>query len=469
MRFIRTCGAAATLLLVTACSSTQVPTSELSALAQSPGPIGTFNTIVAEVLKAQNPPNLTALPGPVGVIATELQQTEADLSLSKNQWDADAINRSQCFTQEPNQSYSVFDSLLTSSSLEQFQIQLSQYFGALANDPIVRVAIAIRLQTQYDVLTLVNSKPPVDQKTLNAIIAFLLAPDFTAAPSPLLHGLLVRPSSGIPASVGGNSAPDTAVPTDFRTLLIGYERDYIAGKFVNRFGTALSSPGISGEGIPDAEITGIITVLFEALFDYLERTPIPADINWDPRTATQAPKPAKLWGVALGSSGGAAMPAAGAAPASAKPGGASASTPLPTALAVMKRPRPSATSPSPIPIFGTIRLIQTLQNDNPPACGITDSKAQAIKTLASYFGQRMVAWNGMAAEFLSTVNLGALFAGTSFAIGDNKTAVDIFKASVEVISRRTAEQVLFKIFYATPERDFGDLMEFFPPPAAPAS
>ena len=75
----------------------------------------------------------------------------------------------------------------------------------------------------------------------------------------------------------------------------------------------------------------------------------------------------------------------------------------------------------------------------------------------------------MAAEFLSTVNLGALFAGTSFAIGDNKTAVDIFKASVEVISRRTAEQVLFKIFYATPERDFGDLMEFFPPPAAPAS
>lgn len=97
--------------------------------------------------------------------------------------------------------------------------------------------------------------------------------------------------------------------------------------------------------------------------------------------------------------------------------------------------------------------------------GISDSEAQAIKTLASYFGQRMVAWNGMAAEFLSTMNLGALFAGTSFAIGDNKTAVDIFKASIEVISRRTAEQVLFKIFYATPERDFGDLMEFFPPPA----
>jgi hypothetical protein len=138
----------------------------------------------------------------------------------------------------------------------------------------------------------------------------------------------------------------------------------------------------------------------------------------------------------------------------------------------MKRPRPSTTSPSPTPIFGTIRLLKTLQNDDPPACSITDSKAQAIKTLASYFGQRMVDWNGMAAEFLSTVNLGALFAGTSFAIGDNKTAVDIFKASVEVISR--AEQVLFKIFYATPERDFGDLMEFFPPPApsgktAPAS
>jgi hypothetical protein len=90
MRFIRTRGAAATLLLVTACSSTQIPTSELSALAQSPGPVGTFNTIVAQVLKAQNPPNLTALPGPVGVIATELRRTEADLLLFKNQWDADA-------------------------------------------------------------------------------------------------------------------------------------------------------------------------------------------------------------------------------------------------------------------------------------------------------------------------------------------------------------------------------------------
>lgn len=97
LQLIRTCGAAATLLLVTACSSTQVPTSELSTLAQSPGPVGTFNTIVAEVLKAQNPPNLTALPGPVGVIAIQLKQTEADLSQFKNQWDADATNRSRMF------------------------------------------------------------------------------------------------------------------------------------------------------------------------------------------------------------------------------------------------------------------------------------------------------------------------------------------------------------------------------------
>src|SRR5262249_16487824 len=178
-----------------------------------------------------------------------------------------------CLAQELNQGYSVFDLLLNSPSLEQFQIQLSHYFGALAIDPIVRVAIAIRLQTQYDVLTLLNSKPRVDQETLNIFIAFLLAPDFTGAPSPLLRGLLVPPSSSTTPSAGGNGTSDTAVPTDFRTLLIGYERDYIAGKFVNRFGTVLSSPGISGEGIPDAQITGIITVFFEALFDYLERTP----------------------------------------------------------------------------------------------------------------------------------------------------------------------------------------------------
>jgi hypothetical protein len=69
----------------------------------------------------------------------------------------------------------VFDSLLTSQNLAQFQIDLGQYFGALANDPIVRVAIAIRLQVQYDVFTLLNGKPWVDQKTLNTFIAFLLA------------------------------------------------------------------------------------------------------------------------------------------------------------------------------------------------------------------------------------------------------------------------------------------------------
>jgi hypothetical protein len=103
-------------------------------------------------------------------------------------------NRSQCFTQELNESYSVFDSLLTGSSLEQFQIQLGQYFGALANDPIVRVAIAIRLQTQYDVLTLLNTKPPVDQKILNAFIAFLLAPDFTGAHHPYCAVCLYRPT-----------------------------------------------------------------------------------------------------------------------------------------------------------------------------------------------------------------------------------------------------------------------------------
>lgn len=291
-----------------------------------------------------------------------------------------------CLTQKLNQGYSAFDSLITSPSLVQFQIQLGQYFGALSNDPIVRVAIAIRLKTQYDVLTLLNNnKPSIDQKTLNAFIAFLLAPEFTGAPSPLLRGLLVPPSSSTTASAGGNSAPDTAVPTDFRTLLIGYERDYVAGKFVNRFGATLSSPGISSEGIPNAEITGPITVFLEALFDYLERTPIPADLKWNPRTASQPPKPTKLWGVAVSGSGGAAVPAPGAAPAPAKPGGGSASTPLPTALAIMKQPRPSATSPTPTPVFGTIQLLQTLQNDDPPACGYQRQRGTSDQNLGELF------------------------------------------------------------------------------------
>jgi hypothetical protein len=218
-------------------------------------------------------------------------------------------------------------------------------------------------------------------------------------------------------------------------------RAYAQGSFVNRFGTTMAQPGVSAAGIPDAAITGATTVLFEAVFDFLDRTPIVMDQAWKPTDAKQ-PKFTKLWGAAL-----------------------PAGTSLPTALTPMKQSGKNV-------IYGSIQTIATITDDTPVAgkliCGITERKARAITTLATYFGHRMVVWGGIAGEALSSINIDFII-GSSFAVGDNKTLVSMFKAAVEVIGRRSAERILFRILYAVPEKDFGDLMEFFPANPTPAA
>jgi hypothetical protein len=395
-----------------------------------------------------NVANWNLLASPVSVVTKELQGLAKKVT-------ADRPVIATCEAHAEQIYPSAFDWLMQSSSTEEFKARLKLLFGPWADDPMVKVAIAVRLEAQ-DILMkqldrglqLTTAQAAIldeyaeEEKNLQTFIKVLLIPHANGSPqvqvTPLWQFIDMPPNQTLPAAL-------TAQP--FSTILIGYMREYFDGQFVNRFGTAAAKPGSSGTGISDAAVSGVATVFFEALFDYLERTPIPADVDWDPASGT-APTPKQLWGSPL--KGGAG-------------GGAS---PLPTALAAMKQ---SSDDKS---IYGTVRLIKvydpTQSSPPPPGCGITASEARAIVTLSSYFGQRMVVWNGALAEFFSTINVG-LFAGTSFAVGDNKTLVDVFKAIVEVIGRRSAEQLLFHIFYDAPPSTFSTLLQWFPPPAAAAA
>lgn len=227
----------------------------------------------------------------------------------------------------------------------------------------------------------------------------------------------------------------------FLPLLLVYEREYFANGFATHFGAKLSAPQQTGGNIPDAEIADAATVFLEALFDYWDGLDYTndggggillfADSAW-PANGVELGK-LKWWG--------------------------SGSSVAPTATAVIRHDASGKAMYNP-----ALRVLAAPENPPAGACGLTAREARATTALASWIGRRMVIVSGDILEQLSSINVGFIIAGTSIAVGDNKTLVTLAKAGMETIGRRAAERALVDFFLNVPAGSVDPLLQLFPPP-----
>jgi hypothetical protein len=322
-------------------------------------------------------------------------------------------------------------------------------FGSWGQNPLVRRAIAIHLATRALGETISPSSDFTEiRKALNVqkidsseVKAFLDD----------LKGVVEEANSGFSdmsqkeplwLSIDDALNGPNSSEIKFSTVLIAYLREYFDGKFVTHFGGTIAQGQVNEKGIPDAAIAGVTTVFFEALFDYLDSTPIAADKDWNtiPGGSSNGSvklddEPDNFWGSAAKNQA------------------------RPTALAVLKSFTLNGNEES---LFGNVGTKKNVTDANKDSgCGVTDEEARAISSVSTWFGNRVVIWNGAILEELASVNVGFVVGG-NFAVGDNKTLVTVAKAAFEVIGRRAAEHVLYHVFYSAPRQPFEGLTEFFP-------
>lgn len=208
---------------------------------------------------------------------------------------------------------------------------------------------------------------------------------------------------------------------EFNQVLVAYVSAYVDGKYVDRFGTVLPPPAIS-RTIGNTEIAGVVSVIIDAVGDYLVRGPVwtekndkgqtiyyPAAFSKDAEQALKDKEPKVL---------------------------------QPTVLGVRIKARGQDGEGTP--------LIQAVPLVN-EGCGITKEKAQAIE----YVGQTAALKASMVGGITggSFGGFGASFgAFGKISVGDNQTVQVVIKTVLGKVAERVAADAAYRVFYRVPEK-----------------
>jgi hypothetical protein len=206
------------------------------------------------------------------------------------------------------------------------------------------------------------------------------------------------PVSG--ARVAGSRAFDAAMFERIQKYLIVYFK----GKFVDRNGRKLSKPEVK-ENIGNDTITGVFTVVFEAVSDSLFRLPVFFKVGENNQH------------VCLTASGE-----------------------LPTAVILDEN----------------LKVLTGADND--PNIAFTAREAAAIQYLSNLAGDQSKIVSGFVFRLFNNVEVSFVI-GADFAVGDNDTLAKLVDTFFEVGSRRTTEVSFAKYFASAQEQDYPDWVE----------
>ena len=209
---------------------------------------------------------------------------------------------------------------------------------------------------------------------------------------------------------------------EFNQVLVAYVSAYVDGKYVDRFGTILPTPAIS-RTVGNTEIAGVVSVIIDAVGDYLVRGPV-----WTEK----------------GDKGTLYYPASFSKDAADLALKDPKAPPLePTVVGVRIKPRGQRDgegSPliQPVPLVGE-------------GCGITKDKAKAIE----YLGQTAALKASMVGGITggSFGGFGASFgAFGKVSVGDNQTVHVVIKTVLGKVAERVAADAAYRIFYRLPDK-----------------
>jgi len=212
---------------------------------------------------------------------------------------------------------------------------------------------------------------------------------------------------------------DLARVEEFNQVLVAYVSAYVDGKYIDRFGNNLPAPAIS-RTVGNTEIAGVLSVIIDAVGDYVVRGPI-----WTDATG-------KIY-----------YPAAfnQAAPDLEKD---PKKTPLrPTVIDVTLKSRGQGDGDG-TPLIKPVALVAS-------GCGIDETKAQAIEYLGQTAGLKAAMVGGITGG--SFGGFGASFgAFGKISVGDNQTVQVVIKTVLGKVAERVAADAAYRLFYKVPDK-----------------
>jgi hypothetical protein len=211
---------------------------------------------------------------------------------------------------------------------------------------------------------------------------------------------------------------DLARVEEFNQVLVAYVSAYVDGKYIDRFGNNLPAPAIS-RTVGNTEIAGVLSVIIDAVGDYVVRGPI-----WTDGTG-------KIY-----------YPAAfnEAAPDLEKD---PKKTPLrPTVVDVTLKSRGQDRDGT--PLIKPVPLVAS-------GCGIDEAKAQAIEYLGQTAALKAAMVGGITGG--SFGGFGASFgAFGKISVGDNQTVQVVIKTVLAKVAERVAADAAYRVFYKVPDK-----------------
>jgi hypothetical protein len=208
---------------------------------------------------------------------------------------------------------------------------------------------------------------------------------------------------------------------EFNQVLVAYVSAYVDGKYVDRFGSILPAPAIS-RTVGNTEIAGVVSVIIDAVGDYLVRGPV-----WTEK----------------GDKGTLYYPASFSKDAADLALKDPKAPPLePTVVGARIKARGQDGEGSPL-----IQLVPLVGE----GCGITKDKAKAIE----YLGQTAALKASMVGGITggSFGGFGASFgAFGKVSVGDNQTVQVVIKTVLGKVAERVAADAAYRVFYRLPDK-----------------
>lgn len=327
--------------------------------------------------------------------------------------------------------------LLENSMIQDFKSNLSA-FRALVQKPISPEIILYLDKSEFGALIpkLISPENILDLNksefwlTIRQPAGFMGAGGFLAAINRLSNELLEKPTSG----------------HEFEEMLRFYLLNYIDGKFVLRNGTKLAKPsgsithekiqtdkgekGIVSASLEKSTVTGLTTVILEAIFDYCLETPAYAYADKKKRPIYE-PEYLEI----AGHSGKFNLVYQG-------------KDPIDDYLfddAII----PTAT-------MFNIKLRSDLKEDcNKEICKMTANDIKRIRRVSDFSAETTTAVVGAAFKSLGGAGLSA-FGFFKFSFGDNDSINQIVEAATSVTTRRKTEHLLYELIENGESYDCGN-------------
>ena len=212
-------------------------------------------------------------------------------------------------------------------------------------------------------------------------------------------GIVLDPNSYVERTTKGREAAEgyKGAASNLALVFRHYYSHYIAGKYVDRFGTKLDKPDIK-KGIGNDVIAAALLVFMDALADSVLATPVLYKGDGSSRIYF--------------------------------PG--------------QNKNQPTAVSTS-SEIGRPVVELQPVADDA-NGCGITEREAKAISLLANLAGEKSAALSKLSLESIGGVNLGFVVVGR-FSVGDNETLSTIVTTVMESIARKGSERIAYEFFW----------------------